>query len=314
MKLFFTLFFIFCSISTYAQNADVLVINASNLSLKVTVEDVNTTETLSTSENIGNLETTGRISVPTITILTVKVINAATNFTIFNIDNIVFEEGELRIINISQSGNSTQASSVTLNNTNPVISTIRGVYYHLGDMTDNVDVALDDGLVLAEDLGFRELSSIFSINTSSNSNTVIVKSELTGEPISAFEWDYSDALFGQWVYLFAQGNDNGLDMYSVDLSDGNLVELNQAWSTAIEDIPQTKLTLFPNPSTDFIQLTLEDKEPTAYHIYSSDGKLVQTSNELNANKISVKDLTVGEYIIKVETKDQEFIVEKFLKQ
>jgi hypothetical protein len=68
----------------------------------------------------------------------------------------------------------------------------------------------------------------------------------------------------------------------------------------IEEIePSTsEITIYPNPSKDYINISVENAEIKNVQIYNLTGKLVKQEK---SNKININDLPVGMYIIKVET-------------
>lgn len=72
-----------------------------------------------------------------------------------------------------------------------------------------------------------------------------------------------------------------------------------------EDGMDQKVALlpYPNPSSDFIQL-LEQQEPLAYELYAANGKLLQAGSLAPGQKIDVRTLTKGSYILQLLNANQ----------
>jgi hypothetical protein len=68
----------------------------------------------------------------------------------------------------------------------------------------------------------------------------------------------------------------------------------------IEEVGQStqEITIYPNPSKDYINISVENDEIENVQIYNLTGKLVKQEK---SNKININDLPTGMYIIKVET-------------
>jgi hypothetical protein len=68
----------------------------------------------------------------------------------------------------------------------------------------------------------------------------------------------------------------------------------------IEEVGQStqEIAIYPNPSKDYINISVENDEIENVQIYNLTGKLVKQEK---SNKININDLPVGMYIIKVET-------------
>ncbi|MDR2084006.1 MAG: T9SS type A sorting domain-containing protein, partial [Bacteroidales bacterium] len=68
----------------------------------------------------------------------------------------------------------------------------------------------------------------------------------------------------------------------------------------IEEIePSTsEIAIYPNPSKDYINISVENDKIENVEIYNITGKLVKQEK---SNKININDLPVGIYLIKVET-------------
>ena len=79
------------------------------------------------------------------------------------------------------------------------------------------------------------------------------------------------------------------------------------------DFSKNKITLYPNPTKDFLNFTLlETNAAITYEINNLLGEKV-SYGDLNTNSISVSDLANGVYIIKVKTNEGVF-TSKFIKE
>lgn len=67
---------------------------------------------------------------------------------------------------------------------------------------------------------------------------------------------------------------------------------------AVNDINKTKISIFPNPSSDFINIK-SSEEIRSIKIYDIKGSLIRTDN---TPKIDISALPKGNYIISIETK------------
>lgn len=87
--------------------------------------------------------------------------------------------------------------------------------------------------------------------------------------------------------------------------------------TAIEDHNTNfDVSIFPNPTSNYVQLNLEDYNGIQMHLYDVSGKLV-TSQQLKnqVTKIDMSNLTFGNYIITLSNTDNTLIKSyKIIKQ
>lgn len=60
------------------------------------------------------------------------------------------------------------------------------------------------------------------------------------------------------------------------------------------------LQLFPNPASDFIQFNNDFNKPVNVLIYCADGKIAKQLIEFQSDKIDVKNLSKGNYVIKID--------------
>ncbi len=95
----------------------------------------------------------------------------------------------------------------------------------------------------------------------------------------------------------------GLSMFNTD------IESNRS-STV--DIPHSGVTVYPNPTKDLVNIKIDEKIiPQSISLYSTDGQLVKLL-EKDEREISLGELSVGIYFIKILTTEGE-ISEKIIK-
>jgi hypothetical protein len=74
----------------------------------------------------------------------------------------------------------------------------------------------------------------------------------------------------------------------------------------------SKVELYPNPSTNAFQISVDAKK---VEIYSLTGQLIQTENNCVANKeINISNLAKGIYIVKITNSDAISVSKKFIKE
>jgi len=72
----------------------------------------------------------------------------------------------------------------------------------------------------------------------------------------------------------------------------------------LETLQKEKIHLYPNPATKHIRLQLGTDSAENIQISSMDGKvLISQSNYSNNEEISVAQLPVGIYVVRVKTKN-----------
>jgi hypothetical protein len=75
---------------------------------------------------------------------------------------------------------------------------------------------------------------------------------------------------------------------------------------------ETPLTIFPNPAND--EITISGVTPESIMIYDVMGKLVVSEFDTETNKIDIKNLPNGLYIIKIISVDGKLFTDKIVKQ
>ncbi|WP_411811918.1 reprolysin-like metallopeptidase [Chryseobacterium scophthalmum] len=83
-------------------------------------------------------------------------------------------------------------------------------------------------------------------------------------------------------------------------------------STVDNNIKNSGIQIYPNPATDFLNVTKVSDKAT-YKIYSAAGQLVGNGNISNG-KINVSSLIKGAYVISIEDKGKESFNSKFIKK
>ena len=82
---------------------------------------------------------------------------------------------------------------------------------------------------------------------------------------------------------------------------------------ATSDIAKQSITLYPNPTVDFLNLKIDNvKSIEQIDIYDASGRLVKSILDSGTTNINVKDLKKGSYIVKVKAGDLH-LVSKFIK-
>lgn len=82
-------------------------------------------------------------------------------------------------------------------------------------------------------------------------------------------------------------------------------------SMGVSDVSKNKLTVYPNPTTDFLKINTSDKV-SSVEIYDLTGK--KASTKTDGNTIDVRNLRSGAYMIKVSYGDGNSISQKFIKK
>jgi len=85
--------------------------------------------------------------------------------------------------------------------------------------------------------------------------------------------------------------------------------INEPINTGISNIqtPTTSFNLFPNPTTDFINIEFSENNETIFKIFNMNGQLVNDGKFVGKTKINVSDLQSGVYIIQTNNEFHRFI-------
>ncbi len=117
---------------------------------------------------------------------------------------------------------------------------------------------------------------------------------------------YSQNLLGVQIPVY--GNSGGLYFTSPLTNNMN--------TTGTKDIKFVELSMYPNPTFDYIHIKWGQPEDADLFIYTQIGQLISRSN-LEANTIStidVQHLLPGYYIIKAVTSSNQIFISKLIKQ
>ena len=90
----------------------------------------------------------------------------------------------------------------------------------------------------------------------------------------------------------------------------HIARWNLATSTG-ESLLSYHISFFPNPSKDFITITLPIK--SLIEIYDIEGQLLKKINDIKETTIDISDLSCGVFIIKVRT-GKKIVTLKFIKK
>lgn len=74
--------------------------------------------------------------------------------------------------------------------------------------------------------------------------------------------------------------------------------------TAVEPEPNLLVSVYPNPTKDFIFIKTEMYPIEQIQLYNSSGQFVRQNSENDKTKISVQDLSSGVYMLKIQLKNQ----------
>ena len=110
----------------------------------------------------------------------------------------------------------------------------------------------------------------------------------------------SEQLYETWVSVITGGNKSISGVKSSTLNSENHLERNQ------------EITIFPNPTHDFIRIDGLNNEDYEFEIFNSLGQNMKGNYNFEENIIDIKHFSPGHYHIKIKTSNQvitkEFIV------
>jgi hypothetical protein len=96
-------------------------------------------------------------------------------------------------------------------------------------------------------------------------------------------------------------------LYERALSETEIENMNTFYGTAaLKEDQLLNLTLYPNPSNDFIRISANEK--TQYTITSMIGAIVKTGELAINENLSIEDLENGQYFIKVESQAKSCVI------
>jgi len=116
--------------------------------------------------------------------------------------------------------------------------------------------------------------------------------------------NYSGTLTGQFA-SFDFDND-----FAVDYSTVGIVKLLYTGTLSVDDFSLEKITIYPNPTSDIITIKTSDKveKIQVYNLLGT--KLLEFKNQ---SSINLKRLSVGTYLLKIETTNGKAEVKKIIK-
>jgi hypothetical protein len=97
-------------------------------------------------------------------------------------------------------------------------------------------------------------------------------------------------------------------------------ETSDAFSEPLDNIePKAEIVVFPNPTTDFVNITMEGYEAESgqrsYQIFDIQGRVVkQNSIDQNETQISLNDLSASIYLLQVSINNKVLKTFKILKK
>jgi hypothetical protein len=172
------------------------------------------------------------------------------------------------------------------------------------------------GFQLVSELGNMETINGFA-NPSSNAKLVTVGGsrqyvEQNGPSASnefTVEWTAPADDQGTITFYSAGIGANGNSMSSGDGGATANFALTPS-TTSNNEVSTTAVNVYPNPSSDFIQI--DSEEIKNLQIFASNGQLMQSNKELSGNEINISNLDNGLYFIQFEA-DNKFFTSKFVK-
>lgn len=119
-----------------------------------------------------------------------------------------------------------------------------------------------------------------------------------------------------WIYKKNYSRSEGEDCAYLDLISfpGGVVNVPISIEEYAQNAP--KISVWPNPTTDFIHMQLsDDTQNYSYQLFNMNGKLLQGGQLFdNYSDIDVRHLATGTYILKVEDKQHHIQTTKIIKQ
>ena len=128
------------------------------------------------------------------------------------------------------------------------------------------------------------------------------------DPVSQKEKDRNEAVYAR------QKNRNPFIDYP-DLAEyiwGD--NKGQAWyknNTAIDQLDQSWISVFPNPATDFIAINAKDVTVLTYQLLDLSGKILQSGTAVSNDHIALNQFANGVYILQVNA-DNKSILQKII--
>lgn len=109
--------------------------------------------------------------------------------------------------------------------------------------------------------------------------------------------DAGKIYFDNGYMLVDEGN--GIP-YSFPISDIKKVMFDHI--TSVETLTTSDIRIYPNPVTNYLRISSEQRTDIPYQIYALDGRLVLAGTAHSEESISVNTLSKGLYLLKVDGK------------
>ena len=103
------------------------------------------------------------------------------------------------------------------------------------------------------------------------------------------------------ITLYDHDQDGRLDIIYIEgVTEPNSIRYlrNNTIINSTKEIQSHQINVFPNPAKNIIQLEIENLKFDKYEILDISGKLIK-ANTVQTNQISIEDIPVGEYLIKL---------------
>ena len=231
------------------------------------------------------------------------------------------------IVRYTTSGTFIGYYSVTNTSIFDIVDDGDGVVYVSGLSNQGIQKVNYNGYAVGNLVGSGVFQNLQQINMMSNGNLLVaVFQNHSGSGNVAGVYVISTAtgaILNNWPATSMRGvveledgnilftNDNGL--YKIDtttgtktqLLSGNLQFMTKALipNLGVKDLKKSSSKIYPNPTVDFIQLD-SDENIEKIKVFAHDGRLV-VSLEVNSksHKLDVRNLSTGNYIIALESKN-----------
>lgn len=184
--------------------------------------------------------------------------------------------------------------------------------------TSNFDLTLN-----ITNIGFArpfKQRNVFLVMKNTSTNTIsthLINTDIrTWETSVSITQNFNLGLTGTFqLYLWIPDNEPSLSTradYSIQFANtgtwesttgyNNLLQTITLNALEIDDFSLNKVSIYPNPSSDFITIQFKDFEKEEIQIYNSIGQLVKTKTVLNNDRIDVSELVDGVYFIRFNNK------------
>jgi hypothetical protein len=203
-----------------------------------------------------------------------------------------------------------------------------GLRYNGGTPTGYFNGIIDEYGIWNRALTQQEISALYNTCTAAitleptdqqvSLNSTASFSVNSADPSATYQWQTNQGL--GWLNLFDAGQFSGVNTTSLNISNVNSLNNNQAFrclvstsgcadtsqvvyltiSTSIDVIEKDRFKLYPNPTKNFVVLKFESFGKRTIQITDQMRRVVKTV-ELDSNSIgfSVDDLASGVYLVKV---------------